>query len=1018
MLSPLAGETADSTQTTAIKLADLGTEGLHVKLGDQPGQTAVSAVLPDGRRALKVSWDGKKADHFALMLPEAPKIPDFGKGRIRVNIYLPDDGQLTVLSLRVRDKYRETFHIKMPVEPGPAGWRAVYYDLDATAPFTGQSWGLGATWSGGNGSDKIMDFPLTVFGLTGGFKSRTSEGWVGIGEIEFIPISGGADFAVRLETGNPIHVLVPGKETGLGLTIENVRFDGAARQASLKYTVRDVDNRVVTQKTLEQDVAQDGKGWFVPLPAPEKLGIHYIDIELASPGADTIKRRMSYSYMTPSGPTPGKAKGFLFGISSHPQHNPLADQKLEAMVASWAGAKIVREDIRWENMERLPGEWDFRDFDRTVSIFGEENIELQVIFDYLPAWATAKDWKPVRPERMRGYNSRPDFEHWRNFIRTFTKRYGDRLTYVEVWNEPDLYSYANFPAGDYVKMVKIASEEAKKINPNLVVLTGGYASLPHTGDPNVNSENMPQTLREARDAYDVVAIHAHGTFSAYRSHIGSFRQLLKDLGVENIPWYSNETAISSYRVGEKEQAITLFQKLIYSWANGAIGYTWYDLRNDGFDPKHIEHNFGMVTRDFYPKAIYPVYNMLTGTFTGATFLKAMRLALGREAYLFRHENGDYLLANWLNEPVTSNLVFLVDGVAGGAERIDLFGNIEKIPVSSEGLMVMEAGKLPSTYRMRGGDTPPTMRGQIAAMTTPLLIVPGEGTEAVYEFRNPTDKPLDFNLKMELPEGARVDSMEDAFTLAPRSSRTVRVGLSARADYAASSAAGHSANLKISIPGMWEGEIDSPIKAAFNLPQREFSDQPTFRLDDPAQVTSLAINDPNKAYLHWRDTDDLSARVWLAWADDALLLKVVVTDDKHFQPYSGAGVWQGDNVQFVLSSKGDLWELGLTHMAEGKTEVYCWAAPKGADAAKAAKAISLETARDEQAKTTTYLARIPLAAFGIADKGNTSELRFNLIVNDNDGEQRKGFIAVAPGLGIDRDSSEYPVIYSKPAESKP
>ena len=51
-----------------------------------------------------------------------------------------------------------------------------------------------------------------------------------------------------------------------------------------------------------------------------------------------------------------------------------------------------------------------------------------------------------------------------------------------------------------------------------------------------------------------------------------------------VPWYSNETAIHSLNGAERNQALTLFKKLIFAWSRGAIGYTWYDLRNDGFDP--------------------------------------------------------------------------------------------------------------------------------------------------------------------------------------------------------------------------------------------------------------------------------------------------------------------------------------------------------------------------------------------------------------------------------------------------
>lgn len=1011
LLLPAIGYSAEKGYTAATQMANLADPALRLSLRKQAelGQSAAVAKMPDETDALRIGWDNGRARHFEFSLPAAPVLPEFTRAKARVRAYVPADNQLRSLSIRLRDKFGEVFQISAPVTDGAAGWRDFYYDIDTTAPFKG------GTWGAGDKANQQMDFPLRFLGMAGDFKSQAGEGWIGLEGVTIIPTAGGADFALKLETGNPIHVLVPGAEAELGLAISNIRYDGADAKAALQYKVLDVDGQVIAQQGLRQLVPAGGEGWFVGLPVPEKLGIYYVEAEVSAPGGKPLKTRVSYSYMQPAGPEADPVTGFLFGLCSHPQRNSLADQRLEAMAASWAGARIVREDIGWQHMQPAQDTWNFTDFDDTITIFGEYGIELQVIFSYLPGWAVAKDWTPLRPERVRYNNSRPDYDHWRTFIRTFAERYGDRLRYVEVWNEPDLVSFANFTTDEYIEMLRIAYGEIKSVHPDMVVLTGGFAGVPlgNSHSTNRKPEAMPRVLDEAREFYDVIAIHGHGPFSGYLREVEGLLRLRGELGLEAVPWYANETAVSSSHVGEKQQAVVLFQKLIYSWANGAIGYNWYDLRNDGFDGKNIEHNFGLITRDFYPKAGYPVFNMLAGNYASAEFVSAVRLEHGREAYLFKDRNGDYLIANWLNEPAGSNLIVLADGVTGKAERIDLFGNVEPVEVSPGGMMVMEVGKDPSTYRIRGGALPPVVRGQVAVMMTPLIVVPGETSEVAYEFRNPTDAPLTFNLGMRLPEGLRADGLAKSVTVRPRGTRTIRVGIAAGTGYAAASAIGRMASLDISIPGVWSGKIDSPIKEAFGVPVGDFNAEPTFTLDRPAQVTSLVLHDPTKAHLHWRDADDLSAKVWLAWADDALLLKAVVKDDRHFQPNVGGTVWQGDNIQFVIgqAASGALWELGLTHAESGTAEVFCWAAPDGVDRAQAAAAITLETTRDERAKTTTYLARLPLATFGMEGRGRSSELRFNLIVNDNDGEERKGFIGIAPGLGLERETGFYPVIYS-------
>ena len=64
-----------------------------------------------------------------------------------------------------------------------------------------------------------------------------------------------------------------------------------------------------------------------------------------------------------------------------------------------------------------------------------------------------------------------------------------------------------------------------------------------------------------------------------------------------------------------------------------------------------------------------------------------------------------------------------------------------------------------------------------------------------------------------------------------------------------------------------------------------------------------------------------------------------------------------------------------------------------------------TARDSYALPCA----IPLAALGLDRTKLREGIRFNLLVNDNDGEARKGWIAAAPGIGSGKDAGKYPVV---------
>ena len=96
----------------------------------------------------------------------------------------------------------------------------------------------------------------------------------------------------------------------------------------------------------------------------------------------------------------------------------------------------------------------------------------------------------------------------------------------------------------------------------------------------------------------------------------------------------------------------------------------------------------------------------------------------------------------------------------------------------------------------------------------------------------------------------------------------------------------------------------------------------------------------------------------------------------------------------------VWKIGLARLSDGKSEVVCWNRPAGAP--DPSGAIRLTTWRDEKKKLTAYHAEIPLSLFRESVKSGELACHFNLIVNDNDGPLREGYLAVAPGMGTEEN----------------
>src|SRR5690606_33183263 len=140
------------------------------------------------------------------------------------------------------------------------------------------------------------------------------------------------------------------------------------------------------------------------------------------------------------------------------------------------GVKVIRDGIDWRRMQPTAGEWRFASFDHFLDVFSRYGIELAPTFPGpVPEWATAADWTPAKPGK-RG-RPRPDHGHWAEFIRTFVDRYKGRIRFVETWNEPDLLAFANFTPEEYVRLMEIAYTETKKIDPDMVVQSGGFTAF-------------------------------------------------------------------------------------------------------------------------------------------------------------------------------------------------------------------------------------------------------------------------------------------------------------------------------------------------------------------------------------------------------------------------------------------------------------------------------------------------------------------------------------------------------------
>ncbi|MDR1280698.1 MAG: hypothetical protein LBK99_07735 [Opitutaceae bacterium] len=819
-----------------------------------------------------------------------------------------------------------------------------------------------------------------------------------------------APVIVTLETGNPLHVLKPGEENLLGIRLNNHGEKEAS--INLRYTIT-FAGAPPSPPPVSKDFSIGGKSdVFIPLPAPLRYGVYKLNIKTTRhPQSEVREQNPSYCYMPPAGPVPGRAKGFLFGINEHPQWYSRDHQKLMAQAAAWAGVKVLREGIDWRRMQPTPDKWDFDSFDFVLNEFGKHDIELASTYPGpFPKWAIAADWKPANPKAHWG-RPRPDYGHWKTFIKTFIERYKGRIRFVETWNEPDLIGFANFTPGEYVRLMEIAYRETKKIAPETTVQSGGFTQSKLAPGITSDPDFLEKTIRTGKDYYDILAFHGHGSFQRYEYHIQNLAAMRASLG-DDKPWWPNETAISSIHVGETGQAETLFRKLLYSWANGAIGYNWYNLRNKGFDPNNNEHNFGLVTRDFYPKPAYVTYNMLARYYREGKFVRAHDLGPGLYAYLFRGKSGDHLLANWNTDTNTDIRPIIITQITGKASIVDLWGNETPINVIN-GALVLPTCQRPSTLRIIQQENVPIVGGELFQISETQTAHADKNRHFLLTIKNPAEQDLDLDFQLANSQGTNLPLALDknAINLRPGETRDILFTAPLETFSSATGNTPPSLSLGVRVGDLYQGKVKYKIRQIMSIPQGDFSDTPTFVLDNANQITSLVVNEPSNAHLFWKGPDDLGAKIWLCEKNDALHFKVIVTDDIHTWPVTGTDTWLKDKLRLniIIPGNSPMWDISFAHLESAPTSVHIEIAPVGHSPDKALRKISAKTRRDESARETIYEVEIPFDGIGLTRNLIRQGLGFSLQITDNDGLKQESVISIAPDLGFGKTTDNWPIV---------
>jgi hypothetical protein len=278
------------------------------------------------------------------------------------------------------------------------------------------------------------------------------------------------------------------------------------------------------------------------------------------------------------------------------------------------GVSWSREEFIWELIEPEKGAFEWNFYDQAINSLSSSKVNILGIIDYSAPWATED------PNRANADKYMPNIDDWKNYIGKIVDRYGSRVKYWQIWNEPNISVFFKPApnASQYLELLQSAYEVIKQKDPNAQVLMAGTSGV------DVGYLRELKNLG-ASSYFDILAVHPY-SFDFISPPEGNFltnmknaQQLASEFGNKSIwltefGWPTNNTGIASEDLQAKY--LSRIYLMSYQFPNVKKLF-WYDFRNDGDDKNDRENNFGLINRDYTRKKSFYAYKNLISILEGS-----------------------------------------------------------------------------------------------------------------------------------------------------------------------------------------------------------------------------------------------------------------------------------------------------------------------------------------------------------------------------------------------------------------
>lgn len=173
-----------------------------------------------------------------------------------------------------------------------------------------------------------------------------------------------------------------------------------------------------------------------------------------------------------------------------------------------AGFFWVRQAFPWSDIEPQADVYDWELWDGIVEAVTQQELQLIAVLDTSPNWAREKQDgdRHSPPQNAADYG---------RFTQAFATRYGDRIDYYQIWDEPNLsYRWGRkaVDATAYTHLLQEGAIRIRSVDSAALILTAGLAPTVETGPLNVNAPTFLEGIYAAGGApyFDIVAVKCYG----------------------------------------------------------------------------------------------------------------------------------------------------------------------------------------------------------------------------------------------------------------------------------------------------------------------------------------------------------------------------------------------------------------------------------------------------------------------------------------------------------------------------